>query len=207
MMEKYPKIDSIFKRDEKGEFTDEYSRPEFEYLKDNTWIFTEKVDGTNIRIIWDCEDRSLAICGRTNESQIPPFLLRKLDEMFQASKFIKFYPKTSMTLYGEGYGRRIQKGGAKYIPDGVSFVLFDVKIDRWWLELEDVHDIAEKLEIDCVPVVGKGTLQEAIGMTKDGIRSRWGDFIMEGLVIKPAVQIFNRMGNRIITKVKHKDFK
>lgn len=26
---------------------------EFDYLKDNTWIFTEKVDGTNIRIMWD----------------------------------------------------------------------------------------------------------------------------------------------------------
>ena len=24
-----------------------------EYLKDNDWIFTEKIDGTNVRVHWD----------------------------------------------------------------------------------------------------------------------------------------------------------
>ena len=30
-------------------------------------------------------------------------------------------------------GMKIQKGGGRYIKDEVSFILFDVKIDKWWL--------------------------------------------------------------------------
>jgi len=53
-MSEYPKIQSIFKRDElTHKFLSEFSLPEFEYLQLNIWEFTEKIDGTNIRIIWD----------------------------------------------------------------------------------------------------------------------------------------------------------
>ena len=52
-MKEYHKIQTIFKRDPENKFKTliygEFSLPEFEYLKNNTWIFTEKVDGTNIR--------------------------------------------------------------------------------------------------------------------------------------------------------------
>ena len=52
-MKEYPKIQSLYKRgkDKKMIFGD-YSIPEFEYLKDNLWQFTEKVNGTNIYIKW-----------------------------------------------------------------------------------------------------------------------------------------------------------
>jgi hypothetical protein len=33
-----------------------------------------------------------------------------------------------------------------------------------------------------------------------------GDFIAEGLVAKPAVELRNRRGERIVVKIKHKDF-
>ena len=56
-MKEYIKIQTIFKRDlltnHKTLLEGDYSLPEFDYLKDNTWIFTEKVDGTNIRVMWD----------------------------------------------------------------------------------------------------------------------------------------------------------
>ena len=29
----------------------EWTTPELKYLKDNQWVFTEKIDGTNIRIM------------------------------------------------------------------------------------------------------------------------------------------------------------
>ena len=48
-MTQYHKIQSVFKRDPNTKFKTllegEYSIPEFEYLKDNEWVFTEKVDG------------------------------------------------------------------------------------------------------------------------------------------------------------------
>ena len=34
-------------------------------------------------------------------------------------------------------GMKIQKGGGRYIKDEVSFILFDVKIDKWWLRRPD----------------------------------------------------------------------
>ncbi|MEO8824146.1 MAG: hypothetical protein ABI366_11305 [Ginsengibacter sp.] len=32
------------------------------------------------------------------------------------------------------------------------------------------------------------------------------DYIAEGLIMKPALELFNRKGEKIITKIKYKDF-
>lgn len=110
-------------------------------------------------------------------------------------------------MYGEGYGHKIQKAGSNYLADSQSFVLFDVKIGDWWLRRKDVEDVAKTLNIDTSPIVGFGTLNDAIKMTKEGFRSNWGEFIAEGLVLRPSEPVFDRKGDRVITKVKHKDFK
>ena len=48
-MKEYHKIKTVFKRDPVTKFKTllegEFASPEFEYLKNNEWIFTEKVDG------------------------------------------------------------------------------------------------------------------------------------------------------------------
>ena len=204
-MKKYHKINSIFKRDEKGNFTEEYSMPEFEYLKDNKWVFTEKIDGTNVRVMWD--ENKVSFGGKTDNAQMPVFLFEKLQEIFTAEKLKGVFNEDVVCLYGEGFGARIQKGGGNYIKDGVDFILIDVKIGEWWLKRESIEEIAEKLGIRIVRVVGSGTLQEAIDLTKSGFNSEFGNFIAEGLVLKPEVELSARNGKRIITKIKHKDFK
>jgi ATP-dependent RNA circularization protein (DNA/RNA ligase family) len=214
-MIQYPKIDTIFKRDPTTKFKTllegEFSRPEFEYLQDNKWIFTEKVDGTNIRIIWDngdviVPDGMVSYKGRTDDAQMPTFLLGRLQELFTVDKFRYLYPDISMTLYGEGYGAKIQKGGGNYKPDGVDFVLFDVRIGETWLERSNIEDIAGKLGIDVVPIIGKNTLSDAIELARWGFRSHWGEFDAEGIVLRPEVELLDRRRRRIITKIKHKDF-
>ena len=40
-----------------------------------------------------------------------------------------------------------------------------------------------------------------------GVPSTFGDFISEGLVAKPTTGLLNRKGERIITKIKTRDFK
>ena len=47
---------------------------------------------------------------------------------------------TSVTLYGEGYGNGIQKGGL--YSQKQEFILFDVKINGNWQPRESVEDIA-----------------------------------------------------------------
>jgi len=202
----YPKINSIYKRDKRTKkFLSEYSIPEFEYLKDNIWEFTEKIDGTNIRIIW--KDGELRFSGKTDNAQIPMKLLKKLQIIFTKNKIQKAFPEQEgiVILYGEGFGASIQSGG-KYIKDGVDFILFDVLIDKWWLNRESVEDIAKKLNIKIVKVIGKGTLKKAIEIAKQGFKSEFGDFIAEGIVLRPKIQLFSRKGDRIITKIKYKDF-
>lgn len=208
-MEKYSKIQTIFKRDmsNKGRIIlGQYSCPEFEYLKDNVWLFTEKVDGTNIRVEWKA-GFGVKIGGRTDNASIPTFLYDKLTEMFPPSVFEQNIDKTeTLCLYGEGYGAKIQKGGGNYISDGVSFVLFDVKVENWWLTRPDVVDVASRLGVQVVPIAGEGTLDEAVEIVREGFESAWGGFGAEGLVIRPKVELFNRNNHRIITKIKHKDF-
>jgi len=174
-------------------------------LKDNLWEFTEKIDGTNIRIIW--KDGELRFGGKTDNAQIPVKLLKKLQIIFTKDKIQKTFPEPEgmVILYGEGFGASIQSGG-KYIRDGVDFILFDVLIDKWWLNRESVEDIAKKLNIKIVKVIGEGTLKKAIEIAKQGFKSEFGDFIAEGIVLRPKVQLFSRKGDRIITKIKYKDF-
>lgn len=207
----YHKIQTIFKRDEQTHkiIEGDCSLPEFEFLKDNEWIFTEKVDGTNIRVMWNGENVTFG--GKTDNASIPVFLLYKLQELFEGTirkHLLKevFTDSTDVILYGEGYGNKIQRAGKDYIADGNDFVLFDVKIGNWWLERENVDDIAKKLNIKSVPIIGQGTLKDMVEITRKGFKSQWGDFTAEGIVARPRTELFTRKGERIITKIKHRDF-
>ena len=204
-MNTYHKIQTIFKRDPKTKFKtllSEYSIPEFEYLKNNEWVFTEKVDGTNIRIMFD---GNISFGGKTDRAQIPSELVNNLNEKFLPKiDIFKSINSTEICLYGEGYGPKIQSGG-KYCNDQ-SFVLFDIKIGEWWLQRKDVEDIGKQFEIDVVPIIGNGTLKDMVNQVEKGFHSIWGDFIAEGIVARPSTELKTRSGHRIITKLKYKDF-
>lgn len=186
-----------------GAWTD----PVFDYLRNNQWVFTEKVDGTNVRVGWDKDAKKVNLGGRTDAAQMPTTLMSKLNDLFPIEKFSGLYGDCSMTLYGEGYGEKIQKGGGNYIKDGQGFVLFDVMIRDMWLERHNIEDIANKLGISTVPDIGSGTPLDAVDLCKNGFRSQWGDFAAEGIVLRPETELKTRRGDRIITKVKCRDFK
>lgn len=203
-MNEYHKIKTVWERDPETKFRTliegAWAIPEFGYLANMPWEWTEKVDGTNIRI--DTMEDDWRIGGRTDRAQIPAFLLERLQQI--ASEASKVAP--GLTLYGEGYGARIQKAGGNYKPDGVDFVLFDVQCGDLWLERANVEDIADKIGVRAVPVIGEGTLDNAIMFARGGFNSRWGDFDAEGLVMRPKVELQTRRGERLITKIKAKDF-
>jgi len=208
-MSEYHKIQTIYQRDmsrpRKPLIEGRWTLPEFEYLAANPWTFTEKVDGTNIRVMF--EGGRVGFGGRTDAADIPPMLLTRLEQRFlpMAELLGEVFGDETVVLYGEGYGARIQKVGALYRPD-VDFVLFDVRVGQWWLRRGDVEDVAVRLGIDIVPIIGEGTLFDAVAMAKSGIRSRWGDFEAEGIVARPKVELRSRAGHRIIAKIKCRDF-
>lgn len=210
-MTEYHKINTMFKRNMEGDkkiIFDQWADPAVEYLKNNQWSFTEKVDGTNIRVYWDGENVTFG--GRTDSAQIPNGVINRLNELFYSTparaRLREVFPDGGVTLYGEGYGAKIQKGGELY-KDTQDFVLFDVKVGNFWLERNNVEDVSKKLLLDVVPVIGQGTLYEAIEMVKAGFNSKWGDFEAEGIVARPTTELTTRKGERIIAKIKAKDFR
>lgn len=206
-MTEYHKIHTIFKRDPKGRILEgEYSLPEFDYLKNNRWVMTEKVDGMNIRIMW--KDLKISFGGKTDAAKLPASLFVRLDEIFKGKEnvFADLFTDAPVCLYGEGYGARIQKIGGKYRPDQ-DFVLFDISVGHMWLRRDSVYDIAAKLDLIAVPEMGTGTLPEIVEFCRHGFNSKWGDFEAEGIVARPEVELRSRAGVRMITKLKCRDFR
>ncbi len=211
-MTEYHKIQTIFKRDmttkHKTLMEGQWSLPEFEYLADNEWLFEEKVDGTNIRVFFHKATSygyGVSFGGRTDKAVIPSALFDQLGEIFlpKINKMSKMFDH-SVVFYGEGYGANIQSG-VSYRKDQ-SFVLFDVRVGNWWLQRDAVADVANKLGIEVVPNIGKGSLFCALDMAKNGFKSAWGDFQAEGIIARPRVELCTRGGGRIIAKIKCRDF-
>lgn len=219
-MKTYHKINTIFKRDlslkRKPLIYGEWSEKEFEYLANTQWEFTEKVDGTNIRIIKNTDslnknDKPIIVKGKNDNSQLSKDLELNIYKLFTEDVLYEynklFNDNSNVCFYGEGYGNKIQESGYLYGLEQ-KFILFDININGYWLERSNIEDIAKKLNLDIVPIIGYGTLYDALSMVSvNGVPSTFGDFISEGLIAKPTVRLLNNKGERIITKIKTRDFK
>ena len=209
-MREYPKIETIFSRDTEGTkklIFGTYRDETVKYLRFNDWQFTEKIDGTNISVEWD--GHAVSFHGRTERAQIPKHLLEYLEKTFLTTEaeelFEQTYGDKNVILYGEGYGAKIQNGG-NYRSD-VSFILFDVLIGDNWQEREWVEKTAKMFGIDVVPVVFVGSLEEGVDYVMEHHPSTIGTAMMEGIVGRPMVEMRDRLGKRIIVKIKWEDFK
>lgn len=119
-------------------------------------------------------------------------------------------PEVECIIFGETYGKGMQKPGSRYCKDRLKFICFDIKIGNVWLKRDAVEDICNKLGIDVVPYLGEITLDEAIAMVKMGFPSQVSEdttLEAEGIVLRAPLGLLDRMGRRIITKVKTKDFR
>ena len=207
-MEEYHKIETLFERDEKTKKLVEgrYRNETIKQLKDNKWQFTEKIDGTNIRILWD--GHKVTFAGRTEKAQIPAELTNRLFELFGGETneqlFEQKFGETEVMLCGEGYGAKIQNGGL--YRSNQDFILFDVKIAGNWQPRESVEDVAKYFGLDIVPIVLEGTIQEAVDYVKTKPKSKIGTADSEGVVGRPAVELLDRTGKRVIVKIKVRDF-
>lgn len=237
----YPKVETLFNRDEKFKvLTDRanFRDPAFDIPA--TWLVTEKVDGTNIRVHyvpeheettqaggpdWGTHDwrevtrkvpASVSFHGRTAKAQMQANLLDYLQATFPVEKFAGF--PGEMTLFGEGYGAKVQKGGGNYRPDSVSFRLFDVaaygEAQRlWWLNWKNVVEIAEQLDIKTVPVLHYGAnLDNIVLDVSRGLKSITAgedsgtEYESEGVVCRTDPYLLMRNGQRLVWKLKTKDF-
>lgn len=201
---KYPKINTIWKRDENNKMNiieGDFSCPEFDAIK--KWHITEKIDGINIRVLYNGEEPRFY--GRTDKAQIPPFLLDYLKGKF--TRELLKEARNGVELFGEGYGNKIQSVGKKYRDDN-SFILFDAIIEGWWLEPEKVKILAKDLGIDYVPELGIRTKEEVISLVESGFPSSVSkqNLNAEGIVARSHPLMLFRNGEPIMWKLKTKDY-
>lgn len=206
----YHKIATVFERDTNGTkllIEGQFRNPTIEFLKNNPWEFTEKINGTNIRIGWD--GHTITFGGRTERAKIPVDLMNYLTRTFLNPEteelFEQKFGETPVIFFGEGYGPKIQKDGGLY-RDDPSFIMFDAFCNGVWLERRNVEGLATVFGIDAVPIVLTGTIDEAVQFVKTNPKSTIGSAMMEGVVGRPKVEVLDRRGNRLIVKIKVQDF-
>lgn len=222
-MIEYPKIETVFDRDPEtfkvrpGVFR----KPE--YLLITNWLVTEKIDGTNVRvgIRMDRGGTEVSFGGRSENAQMPMFLLDFLGRTFTADRCTAAFDEAwggeeeplEVTLFGEGYGPKIQKAGAGYRDAGPSFRLLDVRVGNWWLNWADVDDVARKLEVATVPVLHPGcSFERALELIHNASTVQEQEYTgeqvtaQEGIVARTDPLLFDRHGHRVTWKLKGRDF-
>lgn len=205
---KYPKMNTLWKRAEDKKaiiMPGEYSQIEFTNVK--YWLVSEKIDGMNMRVIYTKD--GVEFRGRTDKAQIPGELLGVMTKTFTEEKMAKLFDleiADTIILYGEGYGKGIQKGGS--YRDDQNFILFDINIDGVWFESKKVTEYAEQLGVYRVPILGLMTIDEVVELVKSRVQSEIGNpgTIMEGVVCRSDPLMLDRMGRRVIFKLKCKDY-
>lgn len=207
-MSEYHKIETLYERDEKTfRLKPELILKNRVYGIIKTWHWTEKIDGTNIRVIW--KDGKLTFGGKTDNAQIHADLIKWLYEHITAEAMAACFPDVmESVVYGEGCGAGIQKNGGMYSPVK-KFIVFDVLVGgKWWLSDENMRDVAKKLNLDAVPYLGEMTLEDATAKVRTGFKSLSSAAVhdAEGMVGRPIEPLFDKKGSRLIVKLKTKDF-
>lgn len=209
----YPKIPTIYKRDEKGskQLTDKESSDALKCLKDILWVGTEKIDGTNCGIVWD--GYKIGFQGRTEASQVNAKLLQYLQDTFQTEEvaqiFEQKFGERPVVLFGELIGAGVQ--GNLY-TDNPTFLAFDLLLTAFgespevWANPIFMNDLCDALGIVPCPVVFHGTLSEARDFVKTMPTSRTEKCLMEGLVLRPMAELRDNQGKRVICKIKVNDY-
>lgn len=128
---KYPSILTYHKMGEKGRLQEELAVPLMDYIQANGPLHvTEKIDGTNVRIIF-CPDGSLLLGSREN-------LLWNRGELFYdtamdivrvmkpwVSELTMSDDSAFVALYGEFYGGKVGKAAPNYGTESNDFRVFD----------------------------------------------------------------------------------
>lgn len=184
----------------------DYAQEEFGLIKQ--WRVEEKIDGTNIRVVLTKDHASLK--GRTENSDMPESLRRWFVDKFLLFQWQVIFDKMptldKITLFGEGYGPKIQNGGN--YRDDVGFILFDAWAGRWSTR-EEVKQIAELLQLPTPHDYGIMTEDEIVELVKSkpnspsAIRQQ----PLEGVICRSEpLMIANKDSRPVMWKLKCKEF-
>jgi ATP-dependent RNA circularization protein (DNA/RNA ligase family) len=216
MAHNYPKITSPFKRTDAksktvnvGVWFDDYAK----FFGENGLPFyaTEKVDGTNLNIVYD--GNHIQYTGHTDKTVWDPEVEEWIKSKFQTPEFEQIceqlFGEHEIKLCGELIGPKIQSNFYKL--EDYKFILFDIHnntTNAWWSR-EKVEQIAKELNLDIVPVIGEttDTLRGWVNYLHNYkfISKFNNDVEIEGFVVRPLMEILKADGERVIYKIKIND--
>lgn len=235
-MNPYESIETLYIRKKDGsnklDFT-QIRSPEWQSVKQ--WYLTEKVDGTNIRVIID--KQGITVKGRSDNAQLPPGLKDSIEMMFDHERITTYFKGNKpngelaedwcVTFYGEGYGPGI-KGSEpmQYKPQGAKkgFRCFDIKwggLDsNHWADIQEWTGICASLDI--LPVNLIGWLDGDLPIDANAAYTMMNTYLPrsycafedggtqahgEGVVARTEHPLFDRWGNRLMWKLTRRDLK
>lgn len=180
-----------------------YRTKALEYLCYQEWNFKRKIDGANLRVQWNGEQALWN--GKSNSFACGANLTEYMNETFLEEIFEeKFGRDKVVTLFGEHMGPKVQGNELGLKKD--EFILYDVNIDGTWLDMNGIRETAEYFKIRTVYDLMDNeypydTLDELIRRVSSGEFAQW-----EGIVATPEVELRDQNGQRIIVKIKNRDY-
>lgn len=226
-MHEYGKTENVFTRnpDTHKLNVGELRVPEFDQIK--TWLVTEKIDGTNMRVLlrYVSDDNegtvSIEVRGRSDRANTPHDLKDWITNTLHENTAGLFAyiesltgndPNIGVCFYGEGYGPGIQQGGG-YAPRK-EMRIFDVTTTDletggvWWRPWSEVERAAEFCGIKTVPLLERAeTLDSIVENIEGGFHSQLSSSVQaEGVVCRTDPYLFTWDHKRVMFKAKVKDF-
>lgn len=198
----------MFNRNENfGVDTKSYRRPEFAHI--DQWLWTEKLDGSNISIA--ASKFGTTWRGRTPNSQFNLEIVNHLNLRVEAwtgilDNVLNENKLDSIEFFGEVFGPNIQNG-QKYAST-INTKFFDIRVDqRLWLDWNTCREYSRVLGYE-MPAFGLVGTNALVDMVREGFptkESRHGGWA-EGIVAKTPIPLYNNNNDRLIWKLKTKDF-
>lgn len=202
-----PKLLTLFKR---GAYfkvdTLYYSTPEFALI--DNWLVTEKIDGTSV--ILSLSKTGGGYYGRTPKSQFnvnqTKFMESETDRLLgKVWPILSTYGLDSIDVYAELVGPDVQ--GNPYALDEHRLYVFDMRAGGYWLNTGSVYPNCDVLDVRRPSVLDNMTTDEVIFLVRGGFQSTINPGVLsEGVVARTDPLLYNNRGDRVMFKLKHKDF-
>jgi hypothetical protein len=161
----------------------------------------EKLHGTSAHITWKNNQVVYFSGGEKYSNFIALFDDAKLTEKF------KEFPQDEITIYGEAYGGKQQGQSWRYGKE-LKFCAFDVQIGDHWLDVPSAERFVQNFGIEFVAYKKIATDIESLDAARDAPSEQAkrngieGDKPMEGIVLRPLIEMRTSAEKRVICKHK-----
>lgn len=213
----YPKINALWKRTTNGKrvIPGAFASHYLDDLYHAQWVWTEKIDGTNIGLRWLPDEDRVVICGKTANAAFHAGLYSYLETIADPKLFRYIFGDSHAKLFGEGYGAGIQKGGGYRTDQG--FIAFDLQMgDKYGISASSpfmgggkLNQVASSMGVYTVNVIDECSIAHAWSkMVDHEYEGTFPGVQLEGIVGRPVTPYYVRNNEEIrpvLCKLKYCD--